>query len=91
MRTVVLTSGVVALSPQLIPNIARPNENLKLINLNPNEVTEIHVYSTTGELMNTYVAEQVAEFMFNAAHASGYYMVDVKTVDGKTTLRYVVK
>ena len=91
MRTVVLTSGVVALAPQLIPNVARPNDNLTIINLNPDEVTEIRVYSTTGELMDTYVADQVAEFMFNAAHTSGYYMVDVQTANGKTTLRYVVK
>ena len=91
MRTVVLTSAGAAVTPQLVPTIARPNENLTITNLNPEDVTEINVFSTTGELMATYVADQVAEFMFNAAHTSGYYMVDVETENGKFTLRYVVK
>ena len=91
MRTVILASAGAAKVPQLVPTIARPNENLTITNLNPEDVTEINVFSTTGELMATYVADQVAEFMFNAAHTSGYYMVDVETENGKFTLRYVVK
>ena len=91
MRTVVLTSAGAAVTPQLVPTIARPNENLTITNLNPEDVTEINVFSTTGELMATYVADQVAEFMFNAAHMSGYYMVEVESENSKVTLRYVVK
>jgi hypothetical protein len=79
------------IAPRLLPNVARPNEALTLTNLNPEEITEIRVYSTSGELMETFVADQVAEFIFNAAQYSGYYMVDVQTQNNKVTLRYVVK
>ena len=41
--------------------------------------------------MATYMAEQVEEFIFKAAHVAGYYMVDVETQNDKVTLRYVVK
>jgi hypothetical protein len=41
--------------------------------------------------MATYMADKVAEFIFNAAHMSGYYMVEVESENSKVTLRYVVK
>ena len=91
MRTEVITCAVDHIAPRLLPNVARPNEALTLTNLNPEEITEIRVYSTSGELMETFVADQVAEFIFNAAQYSGYYMVDVQTQNNKVTLRYVVK
>ena len=91
MRTEVITCAVDHIAPRLLPNVARPNEALTLTNLNPEEITEVRVYSTSGELMETFVAEQVAEFIFNAAQYSGYYMVDVQTQNNKVTLRYVVK
>ena len=89
-RTVVLRSSKL-LNPRLVPNLAHPNEILTLENLNPSEVSEIRVYSITGELITTYVAEQVSEFMFSAHHILGYYMVDVITGDDKVTLKYVVQ
>ena len=91
MRTEVITCTVNKVAPRLLSNVARPDDNLTLINLNPEMITEIRVYSTTGELMATYTADQVEEFIFKAAHVSGYYMVDVETEDNKVTLRYVVK
>ena len=91
MRTEVITCTVNKVTPRLLSNVARPDDNLTLINLNPEMITEIRVYSTTGELMATYTADQVEEFIFKAAHVSGYYMVDVETEDNKVTLRYVVK
>ena len=91
MRTEVITCSTNGIAPRLLPNVARPNENMKLVDLNPEEITEIRVYSTTGELMDTYVADQVAEFIIKAAQVSGYYMVDVETQNNKVTLRYVVK
>jgi hypothetical protein len=91
MRTEVITCTINKVTPRLLSNVARPDDNLTLINLNPEMITEIRVYSTTGELMATYTADQVEEFIFKAAHVSGYYMVDVETEDNKVTLRYVVK
>ena len=91
MRTVVLSSGVETKSPQLTSNVVRPNDNLTLINLDSEVTTEVRVYNMMGELIDIYIADQVSEFVFNAAHASGYYLIDVQTTTDKTTLRYIVK
>ncbi len=91
MRTVTLLSGEEAMSPQLISNVVRPNDNLKLVNLNSDETTKVCIYNTMGELIETYIVDKVSEFVFNAAHASGYYLIDVQTATDKTTLRYIVK
>ena len=91
MRTMILTSDAIALVPELVSNVVSPDENLKLINLNADENTEVRVYTMTGELIDTYVVGQHSEFTFNAAHAAGYYLVEVRTANDKTTLRYIVK
>ena len=91
MRTVLITCGADASGPRLVPNVVRANETLTLENLNPSDVNEIRVYSSTGQLVATYTAEQVSKFIFNAATVSGYYMVDVENKNNKVTLRYVVK
>ena len=91
MRTVLITCDVDASGPRLVPNVVRANETLTLENLNPSDVNEIRVYSSTGQLVATYTAEQVSKFIFKAATVSGYYMVDVENKNNKVTLRYVVK
>ncbi|MBR6520961.1 MAG: T9SS type A sorting domain-containing protein, partial [Paludibacteraceae bacterium] len=91
MRTITLSSSEEALSPRLLSNVVRPNDNLRLINLNSEEITEIFVYNMMGELIDTYMVDQASEFTFNANHVSGYYLIDVKTANNKTTLRYIVK
>ena len=91
MRTVLITCDVDASGPRLVPNVVRANETLTLENLNPSDVNEIRVYSSTGQLVATYTAEQVSKFIFHAATVSGYYMVDVENKNNKVTLRYVVK
>jgi hypothetical protein len=91
MRTLVLSSNAIALVPELVLNVVNPDENLRLINLNAEENTEVRVYNMMGELIDTYVVDQNSEFIFNAAHAAGYYLVEVRTANTKTTLRYIVK
>ena len=91
MRTILITCDVDASGPRLVPNVVRANETLTLENLNPSDVNEIRVYSSTGQLVATYTAEQVSKFIFNAATVSGYYLVDVENNNNKVTLRYVVK
>jgi hypothetical protein len=76
---------------QLVPTVANPNEALKLKNLDVNMINSIYVYSSTGELIATYTAQKVSEFIFNAEHMSGIYLVDVVTENNKVTLRYIVK
>ena len=90
-RTNVLDLTANGLAPKLMPTVARPNENLHLLNLNSSEVTEVRVFSTSGELMETYNAEQVSEFVFKAATLPGYYLVEVQHNGEQTTLRYIVK
>ena len=90
-RTTILTSGVIGAAPRLVPNVVRPDESMTLKNLNPNQIHEIRVYSTTGELMETYTTEKVSEFILNANHTQGYYLVDVINENEKVTLRYLVK
>ena len=93
LRTVVLTCTAAAnsLSPQLIPTVAHPAEQMRLLNLNAATVTEIRVYNTSGELQSSYTSAEATEFLFRAAHSAGYYLVDVVTEDSKVTLRYIVK
>ena len=90
-RTQVLTLAATGQAPKLMPTIAQPSETLHLTNLNPENVTEVRVYSTSGELMATYNAEQASEFIFKAATLPGYYMVEVQNNGEQTTLRYIVK
>ena len=90
-RTTILTSGVIGAAPRLVPNVVRADESMILKNLNPNQIHEIRVYSTTGELMETYTTEKVSEFILNANHTQGYYLVDVINENEKVTLRYLVK
>ena len=93
LRTVVLTCEKEAdsLSPQLIPTVAHPAEQMRLLNLNAAAITEIRVYNTSGELQSSYTSAEATEFLFRAAHSAGYYLVDVVTEDSKVTLRYIVK
>lgn len=80
-----------SLSPQLIPTVAHPAEQMRLLNLNAAAITEIRVYNTSGELQSSYTSAEATEFLFRAAHSAGYYLVDVVTEDSKVTLRYIVK
>jgi hypothetical protein len=77
--------------PKLVPNVVHPNETLTVKDLDASQIHEILVFSTTGELIATYKAEKVSEFIFQANHSLGYYLVDIINDNGSTTLRYVVK
>jgi hypothetical protein len=91
MRSLVLSSAVTTASPQLVANVVRPSDDLTLINLNAEEITEIYVYDMVGNLVDKYIVDQASEFVFDAARVSGYYLVEVQTANTKTTLRYIVK
>ena len=91
MRSLILSSAIETLSPQLVSNVVSSGDNLRLINLDADENTEVRVYNMMGELIDTYVVDQLSEFVFNAAHTAGYYLVEVRTANAKTTLRYIVK
>ena len=90
-RSVILTGAPSPAAPKLVPNVARPNEMLTIKNLSADQIHEILVFDANGKLITTYKADRVSEFMFNASHTSGYYLVDIINTNGSTTLRYVVK
>ena len=90
-RSVVISTVVGAQAPKLVPNAVRPSEMMTIKDLDPNQINEIYVYSTTGEMLATYTAENVREFMLRASNTTGYYIIDVVNNDGKHTLKYIVK
>ncbi len=90
-RTQIVTSNILGVAPRLVPNVVHPSEAMTLQNLDPNAINEIRVYSTTGELIAIYTAEKVNQFILQANHTQGYYLVDVINENEKITLRYLVK
>jgi hypothetical protein len=77
--------------PMLAPTVAKPNELIRLLNLDPNTVSTVHMYTATGELIETFLVTDKKETIFHAAHVTGYYIVEVQTEAGKVSLRYIVK
>ena len=90
-RSTVIYATASGIAPKLVPNVVYPDEVLTIKNLDESQIHQILVYGASGELIATYKADKVGEFMFNAANATGYYLVDIINTNGSTTLRYVVK
>ena len=90
-RSTVIYAIASGIAPKLVPNVVYPDEVLTIKNLDESQIHQILVYGASGELIATYKADKVGEFMFNAANATGYYLVDIINTNGSTTLRYVVK
>ena len=78
-------------APKLVPTVARPQELIRVLNLNAEAVSTISIYSTTGDLITTFQVANQEETTFPAAELTGYYVVDVQTETEKVSLRYVVK
>ena len=90
LQTILLNVVSIKPTPKLVPNITEPAELIRLINLDPRMVSNITVYTATGDVLDTYQVMD-NEMTFNAAHMAGYYIVEVQTESGKISLRYVVK
>ena len=91
VQTTIVEASVSQLAPQLLPNTARPNESLRLVNLDATTITTVNVYTTTGEMLNAYQVNYDNQLVFNAAQLPGFYIVEVIAETGKTSLRYIVK
>ena len=91
LRTVLLVCGTEQGAPRLLPTVARPLEEIRVLNLDPEKTTEIRVYSADGKLLDTCTEQAATEYTFHAAGTAGVYMVDVRTEDTSVTLRYIVK
>lgn len=80
-----------AAAPALVPSLARPGENISVINLDPNTTTTIRLYTTEGLLQKSFVVSGETTFVIKAADAHGFYLVELSNESLKTTLRYIVK
>ena len=89
--TEVITIGVAAPAPALVPTLARPGENIKVLNLDPTTETTIRIYSAEGILQGVYTASGEETFVIRAASENGFYLVELSNDSMKSTLRYIVK
>lgn len=78
-------------APKLVPTVARPQELISVLNLDPASVTAITIYSTTGEVITSFQVNNQEQTTFPAAQNAGFYVVDVQTATEKVSLRYIVK
>ena len=91
LQTLPATIQATAQAPKLAPTVAQPQELIRVLNLNPETVTSISVYSTTGELIESFQVANQADAYLKAAHMAGYYVVEIQTETEKVSLRYIVK
>ena len=78
-------------APALVPSLARPGEDIRIINLNPEEETLVRIFTAEGLLHGTYTVSGEENFTIKAADAHGFYMVELSNESLQTTLRYIVK
>ena len=83
--------GNAAAAPALMPSLARPGENIHVINLNPEETTTIRVYTSEGLVQSTYTVNGEESFDIEAAKDHGFYLVELRSESNQSTLRYIVK
>ena len=77
--------------PALVPSLARPGEEIRIINLDPETSTIVRIYSADGVLQGQYTVSGQETFAIKAADADGFYMVELRSENLQTTLRYIVK
>ena len=90
-RTEIITIGAAAPAPALVPSLARPSQDIQVINLDPEVETTIRVFSTDGILQKVLTSKGHTDCTIKAADAIGFYLVEIVSDDMKSTLRYMVK
>jgi hypothetical protein len=74
----------------LFPTAVSMGQSMQLKGLNPNENSEIYIYSTTGQLIEQFVSTNETTIQLHAVHTAGCYQVVVKSPSVSQTLRYIV-
>jgi hypothetical protein len=74
-----------------MPSLARPGEDIKVVNLDPESETAIRIFSADGLLQRVYSTSGEETFTIKAADNNGIYMVELVSDSMRTTLRYIVK
>ena len=82
---------VVGGAPAIIPNHVRPGEEMRVVNLDPEQETTIRVFTTEGLIQHTYVVSGEESFVIKAANEHGFYLVELRNDEFQSTLRYIVK
>lgn len=77
--------------PELLPTLARPEEPLRVLNLDPEQETTIQICSADGRVLSRETVTGESVHHLKAAKECGYYLVEVRTSEQSTTLRYIVK
>jgi|GEM_PF-2801960 len=93
MRTVIINySGNTgkAAPIRLLPNCARPGQQLKLVGMVPEERTTVQIYSSVGQLIRTFVCED-SQLLFPAENSAGCYYVRVSSPHVNQVLKCLVQ
>ena len=78
-------------APALVPSLARPGEDIRIINLDPTAKTDVRIYSADGLIQNRYTVSGSDTYTIKAAGTTGFYLVELYNEGMKSTLRYIVK
>ena len=78
-------------NPALVPSLAQPGQDIRIIHLDPEQHTIIRIYNAQGVLRETYNVSGETAFTIKAARDNGFYIVELLDDSMKTTLRYIVK
>ena len=90
-RTRVIHCVAAAGAPALMPTLARPGQDIQVLNLDPEMNTIIRIYTTEGLLQGAYTVTGESTFTIKAARENGFYLVEIVNEGMKSTLRYIVK
>ena len=85
------TIPVKAAAPALMPSLARPGEDIRIVNLDPDDHINVRIYSADGIMHGSYSVNGVESYTIRAEEMIGFYMVELQSERLKTTLRYIVK
>ena len=90
-KSQIITIGAAAAAPALVPSLAKPGEDIQVVNLDPTAETLIRIYTAEGLLQKTYKSSGETSFTIKAASDLGFYLVELSADNMKSTLRYIVK
>ena len=85
--TIPLAAG----APALMPSLAKPGEDIRIINLDLDAETVIRIYTSDGLLHGMYTTSGQESCIIKAAYSHGFYIVELSSDSMKSTLRYIVK
>jgi len=76
---------------KLLPNATHPNGIMQLVGLNPDILTDIRIYSVTGQLLMQTSTIGAENYLLHAYPATGVFEVQVLSEQDNVVLRYLVK